>query len=74
MPEALSSAPGACGTVSRCAPTSSHGSPGTTSPRVATRLTDGPAGTGISHETPAGVWNRCRSTVHPSRMSSDSTH
>ena len=28
MPDALSSAPGACGTVSRCAPTSSHGSPG----------------------------------------------
>ena len=32
MPEALSSAPGACGTVSRWAPTSSHGRPGTSVP------------------------------------------
>src|SRR6478735_12552289 len=73
MPDALSSAPGACGTVSRCPPTSSHGRPGTTSPRVTTRLTEGPAGTGTPYDVTAGVGNRCRSTDQPSPASRSST-
>ncbi len=73
MPEALSSAPGACGTVSRWAPTASHGRPGRMSPRVATRLTDRPAGTGTPQETPAGVRNGCRRTCQPNASRRRST-
>ncbi len=73
MPEALSSAPGACGTVSRWAPTASQGFPGRTSPRVATTLTERPAGTGTPQDTPAGVWNGCRRTCQPRAESRRST-
>ena len=46
MPDALSSAPGPWGTVSRCAPMASHGLPGWTSPRVAITFTERPASSG----------------------------
>ena len=45
IPDALSSAPGACGTVSRCAPTTRWGSVGSNSGGVATTFCDRPAGT-----------------------------
>ena len=74
IPDALSSAPGAWGTVSRCAPIASHGSPGTTSPLVAIRLTLGPPSTGTPHDTPPGVGNRCRVTSHPKPSSRSCTN
>ncbi len=69
MPDALSSAPGAPGTVSRWAPTTSQGCPGCGSPRVAIRLTEDPPGTGAVQEKPAGVGNRCLRTSHPESSS-----
>ena len=53
-PLALSSAPGACGTVSRWAPTRTYGWPGSRSGGRATTLVVLPASTGMPHETPCG--------------------
>ncbi len=72
-PDALSSAPGACGTVSRWAPTSRCGSPGRRPGGVATTLTERPAPTGTPHETPAGTSTGWSSTSRPERDSSRAT-
>ena len=61
-PEALSSAPGACGTVSRWAPTTRRARPGRRPGGRATTFHVSPAPTGTPHELPAGTCSRCRCT------------
>src|SRR5690349_4954355 len=65
MPEALSSAPGATATVSRCAPTTRYGDRASKPRGRATTLTDVPASTGTPHESPAGTGKVCRDTSYP---------
>jgi hypothetical protein len=55
MPEALSSAPGATGTVSRCAPTTTYGLRASKFFGSAITLTEVPLRTGVPHETPDGT-------------------
>ena len=50
--------PGATATVSRCAPTSRYGAPGSNPFGRATTLADVPAPTGTPHESPAGTGKR----------------
>src|SRR6478672_449369 len=54
-PDALSSAPGDCGTVSRCAPTTTCGCVGSKPGGSATTSTVVPPGTRTPHDTPAGT-------------------
>src|SRR5690349_13093186 len=65
MPEALSSAPGATATVSRCAPTTRYGDRASKPRGCATTLTDVPAATGTPQESPAGTGKVCRDTSYP---------
>ena len=61
-PLALSSAPGACGTVSRWAPTTIGGASGEDPGRRATRLSVCPAPTWNPADSPAGTRKSCRVT------------
>ena len=62
MPEALSSAPGDWGTVSRCAPMTTCGFAGSKPGGSAMTLTGRPAGTRTPHDTPAGRSKGCSRT------------